>query len=126
MMKILHVEDDDDIREVAKMALEFSGKFEVMQCASGDEALEKAAGFAPDIILIDVMMPGRSGPSTLRELRKTDQMAEIPAIFMTARVQPAEVEALKAESAIAVIRKPFDAITLGDQIMDCLKAEAQA
>ena len=72
------------------------------------------------------MMSGRSGPSTRRELRKTDQMAEIPAIFMTARVQPAEVEALKAESAIAVIRKPFDAITLGDQIMDCLKAEAQA
>ena len=119
MLRLMHVED---IREVAKMALELSGKFELLQCESGEEALKKAPEFMPEVLLLDVMMPGMSGPTTLETLRKMDAFRDTPAIFMTARAQPAEIEELKAISAIAVVVKPFDPITLGDQIMDALNA----
>lgn len=122
MLRLMHVEDDEDIREVAKMALELSGKFELLQCGSGEEALSKAPEFAPEVFLLDVMMPGMSGPTTLENLRKMDVFKDTPAIFMTARAQPSEIEELKAISAIAVVVKPFDPITLGDQIMDALNS----
>lgn len=120
MLKLMHVEDDPDIREVAKMALELSEKFEVMQCASGEEAISKAADFAPDVLLLDVMMPGMNGPTTLQNLRQISGLEKVPAIFMTARAQPAEVAELKARSAVAVVVKPFDPITLGDQILEAI------
>jgi CheY-like chemotaxis protein len=122
MLRLLHVEDDRDIREVAKMALMLSGAFDVLQCASGEDALEQAPGFDPEVLLLDVMMPGMTGPETLAALRKLEQFHTTPAIFMTARAQPAEVDALKALSALTVIVKPFDPITLGDQILAALKA----
>lgn len=124
MLRLMHVEDDEDIREVAKMALEISGQFELLQCESGEEALQKAPEFNPEVLLLDVMMPGMSGPTTLENLRRLPGMERTPAIFMTARAQPAEIEELKAISAIAVVVKPFDPITLGSQIMDALKAHA--
>ena len=120
MLRLLHVEDDEDIREVANMALTLSGKFDVLQCPSGEDALQKAPEFNPDILLLDVMMPGMTGPETLSALREMAQFRDTPAIFMTARAQPAEVEALKAASALTVVVKPFDPITLGDQILDAL------
>lgn len=120
MLRLLHVEDDEDIREVAKMALMLSGKFDVLQCPSGEDALNKAPEFDPEVLLLDVMMPGMTGPETLTALRQMDQFSETPAIFMTARAQPAEVDALKALSALTVVVKPFDPITLGDQIMAAL------
>lgn len=120
MLRLLHVEDDEDIREVANMALTLSGKFEVLQCPSGEDALQKAPEFSPDVLLLDVMMPGMTGPETLSALREMAQFRDTPAIFMTARAQPAEVEALKAASALTVVVKPFDPITLGDQILEAL------
>lgn len=120
MLRLLHVEDDEDIREVANMALTLSGKFDVLQCPSGEDALQKAPEFNPDVLLLDVMMPGMTGPETLSALREMAQFRETPAIFMTARAQPAEVEALKAASALTVVVKPFDPITLGDQILTAL------
>ena len=89
---------------------------------STKEALSKAPEFAPEVFLLDVMMPGMSGPTTLENLRKMDVFKDTPAIFMTARAQPSEIEELKAISAIAVVVKPFDPITLGDQIMDALNS----
>ena len=97
MLKLLHVEDDEDIREVANMALELSGEFEVLQCASGEEAIERAVGFGPDVLLLDVMMPGMSGPSTLKELRTMEGMADTPAIFMTARAHRCRCEAVRSD-----------------------------
>lgn len=120
MLRLLHVEDDEDIREVANMALTLSGRFDVLQCPSGEDALQKAPDFNPDILLLDVMMPGMTGPETLGALREMEQFRETPAIFMTARAQPAEIEALKAASALTVVVKPFDPITLGDQILEAL------
>ncbi len=115
--KILHVEDDPDIREIALMALEVVGGLDVDQCASGADALERAPGIAPGLLLLDVMMPGMSGDETLTALRKMPQFADTPAIFMTAKAQLSEVDRLKQLGALDVITKPFDPMTLADQIL---------
>lgn len=114
-LKVLYIEDEPDIRAVAEFALEDEG-FELTPCASGQEALDRAAGGAWDLILLDVMMPGMDGPTTLRRLRDLPGLAETPVLFMTAKVQPAELAQYLALGAIGVISKPFDALTLGDQI----------
>ena len=116
LKKILHVEDEPDIREIALLALETVGGFSVESCGSGDEALEKPPGFMPDLFLMDIMMPGMDGPATLVELRKMPEFADTPVIFMTAKAQAQEVVRFKELGAIDVITKPFDPITLSDQI----------
>jgi CheY-like chemotaxis protein len=117
LKKILYVEDDTGIQLVAKLALEDVGGMEVKICSSGQEALDIANVFQPDLLLLDVMMPGLDGPSTLQELRKLGHTRQTPAIFMTAKVQPQEVEELnQLAGTIAVIAKPFDPITLADQL----------
>ncbi|MEZ5510000.1 MAG: response regulator [Gammaproteobacteria bacterium] len=116
LQRILYVEDEPDIQAVARLALEMVGGFTVKICSSGDEALREAAGFAPDMILLDVMMPGMDGPSTLAALRGIDSLKATPVAFMTAKVQPHEVEQLIALGAVGVIAKPFDPMTLSDQV----------
>jgi len=116
--KILYVEDEPDIQEVARMALELVGGFTVEICSSGEEALAKAAEFDPDLFLLDVMMPGMDGPTTLTELRKIDAVAAKPAIFMTAKVQPHEVAEYRELGAIDVIPKPFDPMSLSASIQE--------
>lgn len=116
MIRLLHVEDDSDILEIALMALDISGMFEVMQCSDPQEALLKAQEFAPDVLLLDFMMPGMSGDTLLAKLRTMPGLETTTAIFMTARAQAHEIEALIAKGAKDVIIKPFDALTLGDQI----------
>lgn len=115
-LRILYVEDDDDIREIAQLALEIIGGFTVLLCASGEQALEQVADFDPDMILLDVMMPGMDGPSTLTALRQNPALANTPVAFMTAKVQPQEIAAYKAMGALDVIAKPFDPIQLPEQI----------
>ena len=119
LKRILYVEDEPDIQAVAKMALETLGGYEVAICSSGQEALDNAEAFGPDLLLLDVMMPGMDGVTTLHELRKLGPLAETPAIFMTAKVQPKEVEQLYKEGALEVIPKPFDPMTLADHIKAC-------
>jgi len=114
--RILYVEDEPDIRAVAKIALEMVGGFQLLTCSSGQEALEKAAGFAPQFILLDVMMPGMDGPTTLKMLRELDLLASVPACFMTAKVQPSEIAYFKSLGALEVIPKPFDPMTLATQV----------
>lgn len=116
LKKILYVEDEDDISEIAKISLEDIGGFQVKYCASGKEALTVAEAFQPDLILLDVMMPGLDGPSTLKELRKISSLEHTPTIFMTAKIQPSEVEHYKSIGAIDVISKPFDPMTLASAI----------
>jgi CheY-like chemotaxis protein len=116
LKKILYVEDETDIQTVAKLALETVGGFEVMICSSGAEALEKAPLFKPDILLLDVMMPGMDGPDTLVALLSNESMKTTPAIFLTAKAMPAEVERYKKLGALDVIPKPFDPMTLADQV----------
>ncbi|TAK63290.1 response regulator [Methylobacter sp.] len=116
LKRILYVEDEPDIQAVAKLALEMVGGYQVMICSSGQEALDKVGGFAPDLILLDVMMPGMDGPATLQSLRAGSTTAAIPVIFLTAKVQPSEVAHYQALGALNVIAKPFDPMTLATQI----------
>ncbi len=118
LKRILYVEDEPDIQAVAKIALETVGGFELKVCSSGEEAIQDPVGFGPDLILLDVMMPGMDGPTTLGELRKIPELVETPVIFMTAKVQPQEVEHFKSLGAIEVIAKPFDPMTLAQTIRD--------
>ena len=115
--RILHVDDEEDIRMIVSLALEVVGGLEIMQCASGAEAIAAAPGFAPDILLLDVMMPEMTGNATLIKLRELPQFATTPVIFMTAKVQDEEIRSLKALGAIEVISKPFDPITLAQMIV---------
>jgi two-component system, OmpR family, response regulator len=116
--RILYVEDEPDIQAVARLALEMVGGFTVKICSSGQEALASVAAFAPDLILLDVMMPGMDGPATLQALREQPALAAIPVVFMTAKVQPAEVQHYRGIGAVDVIPKPFDPMTLATQVRD--------
>lgn len=116
LQRILYVEDEADIQAVAKLALELVGGFTVKICSSGEEAVKEAAAFAPDMVLLDVMMPGMDGPSTLAALRKLPSLASVPFAFMTAKVQPQEVAHYKSLGARDVIAKPFDPMTLSDKV----------
>ena len=116
LQRVLYVEDEPDIRTVARLALEMVGGMQVKICSSGEEALLEAVAFAPDMILLDVMMPGMDGPTTLLNLRKLPELKKVPIAFMTAKVQAAEVAQYRALGAKGVIPKPFDPMTLATQV----------
>ncbi len=117
ILKLMYVEDDEDIREFADLALEDEG-FEVLLCESGQSALDQVLDFKPDLILLDVMMPGMDGPTTLKELRKLPITEQTPIVFLTAKVQPKEVESFMQLGAVDVISKPFDPTELPDRIWE--------
>ncbi|MFP8966613.1 response regulator [Pokkaliibacter sp. CJK22405] len=116
LTKIMHIEDDPSIQAVARVALCNVGGFEVMTCSSGQEALSKVRDYQPDFILLDVMMPGIDGPATLEKLKALVDLNEIPVAFMTAKVQPQEVESYQELGAAGVIIKPFNPMELANQI----------
>jgi two-component system OmpR family response regulator len=114
--RILYVEDEPHIQAVAQIALEDVGGFTVALASSGKECIEMAKSFLPDLILLDIMMPGMDGPSTFHALKEVPETASIPVIFLTAKVQPKEVESYKKLGALDVLTKPFDPMTLSDEI----------
>jgi two-component system OmpR family response regulator len=121
-LRVLHVDDEADIREVASLALELDPDIELSSASSGENALEQLeAGLRPDIILLDVMMPRVDGPGTLARLRELPGLEATPVIFMTARVQPAEKDQYLALGAIGVITKPFDPMILAGEVRDLLR-----
>jgi CheY-like chemotaxis protein len=115
-VRVLHVDDEPDIREVVEISLNLDPDIAVQSCSSGGDAVAAAANWAPDIILLDVMMPGMDGPTTLARLRESSRTNEIPVIFMTARAQPRELEKFRALGAEGVISKPFDPLTLAASV----------
>ena len=122
LKKILYVEDEADIQAVARLALEAVGGFSVTICSSGAEALERAPDVRPDLILLDVMMPGMDGVDTLRALRDLPETATTPVIFMTAKAQQSEIRNFRELGALDVIPKPFDPMALSDQIQKIYRA----
>lgn len=122
LQRILCIEDEPDIQAVVKLALEMVGGFTVKICSTGEEAVREAAAFAPDMILLDVMMPGMDGPTTLQKLRQLSSFADIPVAFMTAKVQATEVAHYKSLGALDVIPKPFDPMGLADQVRSIWEA----
>jgi len=116
LSRILYVEDDPHIQAVAQIALEDVGGFTVALAGSGKGCLEKAKTFLPDLILLDIMMPGMDGPSTFRALKAIPATTSIPIIFLTAKVQPLEIDSYRRLGALGVLTKPFDPMTLSDDI----------
>lgn len=119
-MKILVIDDDDDIRRIIELALLKLGKWEVIMAGGGKEGLLLAQSERPDLILLDVMMPGMDGPTMLKILKEDPKLSAIPVIFVTAKVQKQEVESYTGLGAIGVISKPFDPLALPSMIIDFL------
>lgn len=116
-LKILQVEDEPDIREITALSFDLDTDVQLRAASSGVEALDVlAGGFVPDVILLDVMMPQLDGPSTLTRIRALPGHADTPVIFLTARTQASERSRYLALGAIGVITKPFDPMTLGQQV----------
>lgn len=115
---ILLVEDEQDIQAIVKLALESLGGFSVEVCSSGNEALQRAPIFKPQLILLDVMMPGMDGIATYKFLKEMPQLSGTEVIFLTAKVQPSEVQQYKQLGALDVIAKPFDPMTISEQIIN--------
>ena len=113
---IIYAEDESDIRDIAQIALEDIGAFEVTYCEHGRAVLEASNTLVPDLLLLDVMMPEMDGPGVLSELRKNPAFSQVPAIFMTAKIQSNELEAYKSLGVVDVIAKPFDPMTLSEKI----------
>lgn len=118
MERILLVDDEPDIITVGAMALTDIGGLEVTTARSGAEALEILQRTIPDVIVLDVMMPGMDGPTTLARLRERPELASIPVIFLTAKAQPSELTRYLELGAVGVIPKPFDPMTLADRIRE--------
>jgi CheY-like chemotaxis protein len=118
--RILIVDDEDDIREVAALSLETVAGWDVVTANSGAQGLIKALEHQPDAVLLDVMMPGMDGPTTFRELRKNPATAHIPVILLTAKVQSNDQRRFADLGVNAILFKPFDPLTLAKQIADAL------
>ena len=116
--RILHVDDDEDIRTLTKMALELVGKYQVEQFASGEETLENLGALSAQLFLLDYMMPGMSGEELWRRLRDVPGLEQVPVVFMTAKTEAAFSERLMNMGALSVIMKPFDISELSAQIAE--------
>jgi two-component system OmpR family response regulator len=123
--RILLVDDALEIRTIASLVLARRGGFTVETAASGAEALEKAEGFSPDLILLDNAMPGMDGPATLEALRKLPALAGTPVVFLTASLEVEERARFASLGALGVIPKPFDPLTLPEQLERLWAREAR-
>lgn len=111
---ILLVDDEPDIRRIGQLTLERLGGHRVRLAASGPEALDALRTAVPEVVLLDVMLPGMDGPTTLQAIRKLP--CAVPVIFVTAKVQRHEVEQYLAAGALGVIKKPFDPLGLPGEV----------
>lgn len=116
LRKVMVVEDNADIRTIVKAALEMVGGLEVRACESGAEALAEIADFAPHLLLLDVMMPDLDGPGVLARLRECPETAALPVLFLTAKAATAEIQRLRGLGALDVLTKPFDPMSLHEQV----------
>jgi CheY-like chemotaxis protein len=116
LRSVLYVDDEPDIREVVHLALSLAAGLEIETCDSGEKALAHMTKERPDLVLLDVMMPGMDGPTTLGKMRADAMLGHIPVIFMTAKAMPQEVARFREMGAIGVIPKPFDPMLLARQV----------
>jgi len=120
---ILLIDDEADIREVVQMSLElsdFGREWKAIAAASGNEGLELARQHQPDAILLDVMMPDIDGPTTLKKLKADPTTQSIPVIFLTAKLRAKDPHRYKELGVVTVLEKPFDPLSLADEIAKAL------
>lgn len=119
-MKALVIDDEEDVRNMVVLSLGRVGGMEVAEAGGGEEGVELARTFQPDVILLDVMMPGMDGPATLHRLRENEATRSIPVMFLTAKALTSDVQRLSQLGAAAVIVKPFNPMTLPGEVLDVL------
>lgn len=118
LSKILHVDDDEDILEITRMALQMVDDFELDQFSSCPPALDAIADVKPDLLLLDVMMPGMTGPEMWDAVKAMPTLDGLPVIFMTAKAEERLAQDLRGRGALEVVTKPFDPMTLGARIRE--------
>lgn len=120
LRRILIIDDEDDIREVAALSLETVAGWTVCTANSGPDGIQKALLEKPDAILMDVMMPAMDGPTTFREMQRTPGLAHIPVLLLTAKVQGVDQRRFAGLGVSGVLFKPFDPLTLAEQMATAL------
>ena len=120
MKHILIIDDEDDIRDVAQVALETIGGWRVSTVSTGPEGLTQMQADPPDVVLLDVMMPNMDGIEVFRRMRAEPQIQDIPVLLMTAKTQAADQQRFLSLGVTAIITKPFKAMLLADQIAEIL------
>ena len=124
--KVLLAEDEEDIRKVAQISLQFRGGWQVSLAGDGEECLIKAAAERPDLILLDCMMPKLDGYETCRRLKADPALREIPVIFLTAKSQESEVRKGLELGAAGYLIKPFNPMSLATEIRKILESDEEA
>ena len=120
MRRVLIIDDDDDIREVAALSLESVAGWTIAAASNGPQGITMARELLPDAILMDVMMPGMDGPTTFRSMQQISEIAQIPVLLLTAKVHGVDQRRFAGLGVAAVLFKPFDPLTLARQIADSL------
>jgi len=115
-LKVLYIDDEPGTRLLAKLAMESSGLLDVHDYDSGEEALQDIDEITPNLVVVDVMMGGMTGPQVLQQLRKIPAHAQTPVIFLTSNIDPVQVQSYYALGVIGVIPKPFDPFKLAEHI----------
>ncbi len=126
LKKIMLVEDEPDIQLITRLSLEVGGGYEVLVCGSGTEAVSCAQAYAPDLVLLDVMMPGMDGIATMGALRELPELAKTPVVFFTANAQRQIQQDLLLRGALGVIVKPIEPNVLVEQIRMLWQRHASA
>jgi len=116
LQRVLLADDEPDILEISRIALETVGGFEVLVCSSGEKLLERLSEFQPDLVVVDVLMPDMTGPEVFEEIRRRPEFDEVPVIYLTGVIQEEELEDLRKTGVADIILKPFDPMTLADRI----------
>ena len=122
MRRILIIDDEEDIREVAALSLEATAGWEIVTACNGADGLRAAANSRPfpDAILMDVMMPDMDGPTTFRLMQENPDLVGIPVLLLTAKVQGVDQRRFADLGVAAVLFKPFNPLTLAEQICEKL------
>lgn len=118
--RVLVVDDEDHIREVAAVSLELTAGWEIRQARSGTEGIEMATSWRPDAVLLDVMMPDLDGPAALSRLQSGERTSQIPVVFLTAKVQTSDRHRYTSLGVSGVIAKPFDPLSLAERMSEIL------
>jgi len=121
LRRILLADDEPDILEISRIALETVGGYEVATCFSGRELLQLLPEFKPDLVVTDVVMPDMAGREVLDAMHRSAGFESVPVVFLTALERPDELEELRRAGAVEIIQKPFDPMTLADKVADIWK-----